>query len=300
MNRQYILGVIVMLMLSVVACTERIELNLNAGDPVLVVYGCVTDTLAYQKVTLSSSVPYFDEQHNPAISGAVVSITSDSEVWILIENPIEKGVYETTGLKAGKIGETYHLKVEYDFDEDGVMELYEASTEMLPAFKIDSVQVKPFRAMGYYMYSVNLYADEPAGEDYYLHKFFVNDSLVTPLSRYSLMGDNELIDGQYINGMPIYFMGDILYWDDFTKNEQEEEAFVGEGDEVLIEVNRVDKKYFNFVRQCQNEKYGSNPLFGGPPSNIQGNISNGAVGFFAAFTTSRYLAITPGSEDYIP
>jgi hypothetical protein len=32
---------------------------------------------------------------------------------------------------------------------------------------------------------------------------------------------------------------------------------------------------------------GSNPLFSGPPANVKGNISNGAIGFFAAYTTSR-------------
>jgi hypothetical protein len=69
--------------------------------------------------------------------------------------------------------------------------------------------------------------------------------------------------------------------------------FLSSGDEVIVEYNRVEKGYYNFIEQAQHVKNGENPMFGGPPSNIQGNISNGAVGYFAAYSPARLKAVAP-------
>ena len=52
------------------SCTERIEIDTTTSEPVIVVYGCITDKKEYQKIYLSSSAPYFQDTHNENISGA--------------------------------------------------------------------------------------------------------------------------------------------------------------------------------------------------------------------------------------
>jgi len=295
MNKQYIIIALTSLLaITFTACTERIELDLRAGDSKIVIYGTLTDTLAYQRVSISRSVPYFEDTHNPAISGARVSISSsDGEVWMMEESNYERGVYQTLSPKAGVQGVTYSLMVEYDFDEDGTAEQYEASSTMQPTFAIDSMTITSNIMMGTTFFSANLFAEEPAGEDYYFAKFYVNDSLATQLSNYSLLNDNEFLDGQYLNGPPMTMFGDTAELDRFSDSDRRHMFFAGSGDEIMMEVNRIEKSYFNFILQCQDEKNGANPMFGGPPSNIQGNISNGAVGFFAAYSVSRLKAIVP-------
>ena len=59
------------------------------------------------------------------------------------------------------------------------------------------------------------------------------------------------------------------------------------GDVVKLEVASVTSEYANFVWAVQAEVNGQNPLFSGPPANITGNMSNGAVGFFAAYSLSK-------------
>lgn len=292
MKLKYILlfGIILALTSS---CTERIDLDLDASDPVIVIYGTITDTLAYQSISVSSSVPYFEQAHNPAISGARATITSsDNEVWVLHESSTVKGLYQTDEPKAARTGQTYHLKVEYDFDKNGVEEAYEASSSLLPGLELDSVQIREMRHMGHNLFTVNIYAQDPAGEDFYINKYFVNDSLATKLSEYGLM-DDKLIDGQYMNGLMAYFLYNINDIDDYDEEEISKRIFVGTDDVVTIELTRVEKKYYNFVRQAQQVKNGENPIFGGPPSNIQGNISNGAAGYFAAYSPSKVKAIVP-------
>ncbi|MDD2437860.1 MAG: DUF4249 domain-containing protein [Massilibacteroides sp.] len=275
------------------ACTERIDLDLKTGDPALVIYGNITDTLSYQSVSISRSVPYFASQENSAVSGAKVTITtSDNQIWSLYEDEQSKGLYQTEELKAGKPGETYHLRVEYDFDDGGDLELYEATTTMLPPFTMDSVKIKTIEDMGFNVFTVNVYAQEPEGEDFYISKYYVKDTLATKLNYYGLMKD-QLIDGQTLNGLMVYYFANMAEIEDYQEDDRKYYTFITSGDEVTIEFCRVEKGFFNFVEQAQDVKYGENPMFGGPPSNIQGNISNGAVGYFTAFSPSQLKAIAP-------
>jgi hypothetical protein len=275
------------------ACTERIDLDLKESDPVLVIYGNITDTLSYQSVSISHSTPYFSEPANTSISGAKVTIiTSDNETWQLRESNSVNGLYQTEGRKAGRQGETYHLQVEYDFNQDGVDELYEATTTMLPAFTIDSVKIKTMDDMGYNVFTVNMYAMEPEGEDFYVSKYYVNDTLATKISQYGLMKD-ILTDGQYLNNYIVYFFADQAEIEDYPEDDRKYYTFVTSGDHVTVEFCRVEKGFYNFIEQAQDVKYGENPMFGGPPSNIQGNISNGAMGYFAAYATSQYKTTVP-------
>lgn len=283
----------ILIALLLASCTERIDLDLDSSEPVIVIYGTITDTLAYQSITISQSVPYFEPQHNPAISGAKVTITtSGNEYWVLAESNTQKGTYQTETLKAGKPGESYQLKVEYDFDQDGIAELYEASATLLPPFALDSAQIRTINNLGTNIFTVNLYGQEPPGEDFYFSKYYVNDTLATKFSQYSVM-DDRLINGQYLNGFLVYFFADMAEYDDYSDDEKRRATFLSSGDEVIVELNRVEKGYYNFIDQAQDVQYGENPMFGGPPSNVQGNISNGAVGYFAAYSPARVKAVAP-------
>lgn len=282
-----------LLAITAVSCTERIDLDVESSDPVIVIYGSITDTLAFQSVAISSSVPYFDNQHNPPVTGARVTIaSSDNDVWDLLENETEKGTYRTQELKAGKEGCVYHLTVTCDFDKDGEDETYEAVATMLPRFVLDSVQIKTLNDMGRNLFTAHVFAQEPEGEDFYMSKYYVNDTLATKLSKFGLLND-KLFDGQYLNGLLVFHFSDLAEIDDYSDDDQKYETFVSSGDDVIIELCRVEKNYFNFIEQAQNVKYGENPIFGGPPSNIQGNISNGGVGFFSAYSPSRLKATVP-------
>lgn len=286
-------NLLVLLFIFMASCTERIDLDLDSADPVIVIYGTVTDTLAYQSVAISSTVPYFEMEHNPTVSGAHVTITtSENEIWTLLENDNQKGTYQTETLRAGKPGETYHLKVEYDFNQDGTTELYEASSTMLSPIQLDSVQIGRMDHMGKNSFTVNLFAQEPVGEDFYFSKYYVNDTLATKLSKYGMMND-LFMDGEYLNGYLVYFFADMAEIDDYSDNSKKNRTFLSSGDELIVEFNRIEKSYYKFVKQAQDVKDGENPMFGGPPSNIQGNISNGAVGFFSTYSPARLTVVVP-------
>ncbi|MGC9341509.1 MAG: DUF4249 family protein, partial [Bacteroidales bacterium] len=65
------------------------------------------------------------------------------------------------------------------------------------------------------------------------------------------------------------------------------------GDTVTFEANSITEEYYNFLVEAQSESFGQNPLFSGPPANISSNVSNGALGFFTAYSLTRSSRIVP-------
>lgn len=102
-----------------------------------------------------------------------------------------------------------------------------------------------------------------------------------------------LIDGQYLNGFLAFVFADMAEIEDYPEEDRKYNTFLSSGDEVIIEYCHIEEGYFNFIKQAQDVKYGENPMFGGPPSNIQGNISNGAAGYFSAYSPTQMRAVAP-------
>ena len=70
-------------------------------------------------------------------------------------------------------------------------------------------------------------------------------------------------------------------------------VFGVEATTITVEVNRIDKGYYDFISQCKSSRDGETPFFGGPPANIVTNFSPGAVGYFSAYSPARKSIIVP-------
>lgn len=279
-------------MLSLYSCTETIDIKTDNSKPVIVIYGTITNIPAYQEVNISSSTGYFDNNANPKISGAKVTISSDSETYDLQEVPSTPGLYRTSKQITGIPGKNYALRVEVDFDQDGVKEIYEANEKMERSIQLDSIDVTKSVKSDYTFYSLNVYAQEPPTEDHYMCRYQINDSIYNKISRYILF-DDVSINNQYVKGLSIWHFPDTkdkgLYSDDDIKDM----TFISAGDSITLEMCIISKGYYKFLTQCQQEMNGEDPFFGGPLSNIDTNISNGGAGYFAAYYVSEAKNIVP-------
>ena len=198
------------------SCTEEITIHTDNSEPVVVIYGELTDNFTHQSVKITWSSPYFDSQPNTGISDATVTITSsNAETYELFENDTVPGLYETKTKWAAEVGVTYLLKVE--IDSDGDVETYEASTTILPLVDVDSITVVPINLMGHKHYTINLYGNEPEGEDFYLCKFSAIDSLITTKISQYLMLDDVMFDGQYVDGFILTLFDSRENWEKFRK-----------------------------------------------------------------------------------
>ena len=277
------------------SCTEPFDINTRNSEPIVVVYGCLTDDCTVQSIQVSLSSPYFDNQQNSGISGAAVKVEgSDRSVFHFIENTETPGLYQTEHSVAGVPGTTYTLTVACDMNGTGKYATYQATTTMLSRIDIDSIHVEPQVIVGHHFFLVKLFAQDAPETDYYLCKYMVNDSVaIKSLSRYQIISD-EVYNGQYIDGLGLYEFRDGNYKNNFHDTENDSfRCYIYPGDLITLEMSKIEKGYFQFIRDCQREKHWSNPFFGGPPANIITNISNGAVGYFAAYSISTAHAVTP-------
>lgn len=266
------------LLLSVASCTAPIDIETGDSPPVVSIYGCFTDELKPQSITVSVSSPYFDNQPNRALSGAWVEVSvSNGDVFTLIENPAHSGRYQTETAIAGISGLTYQLTVKTDINNDGVQEIYTAVSTMPSAMTVDAIHVKNETMMGHTSYKLYLYAQDSPAEDYYLGVYEVNGTLFDKISKYGLLSDDRF-NGQYLNAWEFGRLG--------TMEDDEDHIRVKPGDVVTLHFSRIEKGYYDFLHQCKNGMSGESP-FSGPAANITTNISGRGVGYFAAYGVAK-------------
>jgi len=256
-----------------------------------VIYSCLTEDTEYQTVRVTMSSPYFELEPNKPVSNAIVSIQSSDNHTFEFEETNEKGLYRTKVPMAAITGTTYHLTVSVIPDGSGQIKQYEATATMQRSFPVDSIKIEVRYMMGFKHYALNLYAQEEEGPDFYCARTIINDSLTAlKISGYTVFSDLG-IDGHYIDGVTLIMLED-------AENEQFGNMdsyydFVKPGDKVTLCISLIESGYYDFLEQCQRERRGENPFFGGPASNITTNISNGGTGYFAAFSTTRLDTFVP-------
>ncbi|MDR3245119.1 MAG: DUF4249 domain-containing protein [Prevotellaceae bacterium] len=294
---RYLLAFTILIASLLSSCVEPFDIKTNNSPSVIVIYGYLTDEPVHHTIMVSASSPYFDILPNPGISGASVKITSsENEVFNFDENDTVPGLYQTVNRVSATPGATYSLSVEVDFDNDGVKEIYTATSTMQSPVPIDSIQVKSMEIMGYKFYSLNLYAQDPPSEDYYLGHYKLNDTAILfNISRLSPMSDIGF-NGQYINGLMIQ-----RFWDENERENDDDDddgddstyrhIYLSQGDTITFSLSRIEKGYYDFIIQCQDEMRGESPFFGGPASNIATNISNGGLGYFTSYAFSTIKTV---------
>jgi hypothetical protein len=261
---------IIFLVLS--GCTEKIDLQLDESYTRLVVDGAITNEAMAHRVRLTTTSSFLGGEPDPTVSGATVSITDGDTMFYLNEKPRETGDYYTDPEVKGVAGKTYTLNITLPQAIAGQRD-YTASCLMEPIGTIDSI--------GFHHndrwdgWEIQVYARDPLTTDFYMFDIIKNGILLTDTLSERLVVNDLLYNGQYTNGATVGYLS--------NKHPDEQ---LHDGDTVTVKMASITEDYANFIWQAQMESGYSNPLFGGPPANVKGNISNGAIGFFAAYSTT--------------
>jgi len=261
------------------SCTEKMDIVLDDTYTRLVVEGRLSTDTMIHRVILTKSSSYFYNNTAPTVSGAIVSINDGITTIPLTENNLHSGVYETSSNVYGVIGRNYHLLIKnVDIDNNGIMEEYSANSTIYPINKIDSISMK--YNSNFNAWEVNCYVQDPPTEDYYLFNIYKNNILMTDTITEPFVVDDKLYNGNYTNGITVGYLRDKKIG---------EKAYPG--DTIGLEIWRINKDFHQFVMELKDATRPSTPLFSGPAANVKGNISNGAVGYFAAYSISRAKAV---------
>ena len=261
------------------SCTETIELDLYQASPRVVVDGLITNADTDHYIRLTTSVGFYEQGKAPGISGAEVEVTdSEGNVFAFTEKETEPGLY--TSRFAGKVGNTYNLRVSLP---DGSERW--ASDRMEPVMPIDRLEWQVDEdeqedpAEEGFFYRILIFGEEPmATKDYYLFKFYRNDTIQNFDSGTGIFIADDSMIGGYINGL-------------------ESPEYYRAGDEARFEMYRISRNAYLFYNDLSNILNGDGGMTSPSPVNPRSNVFSSAgveLGLFQVSAVNK-TSITVGA-----
>lgn len=281
MNKKIVYLTLLLMIIIISACTEKINLELDETYTRVVVDGYIKSDTQEYRIVLTKTSDYFSNSPSPRIVSAEVTLTDGSDVITLTETePGVSGIYVTGKDFAGKTGANYTLDVKLPEEIAGTKD-YSATCRLTPVTRLDSIQTKfepDWGKEGFW--TVKLFAQDPPGQkNYYMLNLYRNGELWSDTITKVAISDDQFFEGNYIDGL------DVFYIDNSRKYQT-----LQEGDTIVLELNGITKEYYDFISQVQISGFNI-PFFTGPPANVIGNVTNGGVGFFAAYSGSSSTTI---------
>lgn len=266
--------IILLLPFALWSCEDVVDLELPEGESLLVVDGQITDRQGDTRVLLTRSVPYFDEEGNPPVEGAIIELFEDSS---LVSTFLEVGLGRYISTYTGVTGKSYHIEISLP---DG--STYSSMAEILPRVPpIDSVYYRfetdlQFLEDGYYVYFAT---QELEGQpEFYRWKFYFNGDYQNSQFDINIAND-DFVDGNYVVDFAVDF-----------------EPF-NIGDTVTVEQYSTTRSYYDYWVLIQTQVTQVGGPFDPPPAPVIGNMvrtddSNEPVlGYFSAHGLSRESTI---------
>ena len=247
--------VVVIILIVISACQKIVNVDLNSATPKFVIEGVITDSTGPYRVLITKSGSYFSQPVLTPVSGAIV-IVSDDHGTIDTLKEEHTGVYLTSKI-IGLPGYNYSLKVKIENNE------YDASTAMKSKVDIDSLSVEESQGSGGKTRRnvICHFLDPKSEKNYYRIKLYTNGNTNSESYR--------LYDDQYTDGEKI----------DLRAGGAE----LGDTDVVVL--MSIDKRAYDYYHTLE-EILRTNPFFGSTPANPNTNLTNGALGYFAAYAVS--------------
>lgn len=247
--------------LAISSCEKVVTIDLNSVNPKLVVEGNITNLPGPYIVKLSHTVNYYDPNVFPVVSGASVFVSDNAGNADTLKET-SPGTYRTSSL-IGTEGRKYFLKIVASG------QTYIALSTMPYKVPIDSLNY--FLNTQNNSYRVVCKFKDPAGiANYYKVQFTSNDSLAIN-SDARLLSD-KLTDGEEMS---------------ITRNR----VHVLVNDTIFAKLESINRLTYDFYTTMVNVEGGTSQYLSAPPANPVTNISNGGLGYFAAYTISRNTVV---------
>lgn len=257
------------------ACTESIDIKLNEGENNrLVVVGQITNEPGPHSVRLTRSTSYFYNQSAPAELGATVTISDGMQTLVLLDDDND-GTYWTDSAACGVPGRTYTLDIRL---KNG--ETYTASDYMPIPNRFDTIYYKYINEEygltlpQYHYFFYASFTEQKGVDDCYMIYVYFNDSCY----------NSNFEDVKWAYASDVYdgcgLFEDVLICD-------ANEDSIPKKPEARFDLFSVSPEYRQFIKDMSDETFGNSTILQGPPANIYSNISNGALGFFCAKSTTK-------------
>jgi hypothetical protein len=259
------------LIILLTSCEDVIEIDLDYMKPKLVIEGVINDNDKQCIIKLSKTADYFNQETNPAVSDAVITLT-DNAGTIVNFNEIKAGIYMEESVQA-KPNINYTLNILSEGDE------YMANAIIPQRVNIDSLTCKYNSESIFYEvgYVVSCHFSDP-GENrnfYRLKTYKISD-------RTKARNSKDIYNDDLFNGNKVELPWSYDVYQQF--------------DTVVVELYTLDVQTYDYFNTLFPISGGAEMMSLTTPANPNTNISNGALGYFGAYTISRDTIIIPPSD----
>jgi hypothetical protein len=253
------------------SCENVIEIELNYMEPKLVIEGVINDFDKQCIIKLSKTADYFNQKTNPAVSDAVITL-NDNAGTIVNFNEIEPGIYMEESVRA-KSNTNYTLKILSEGDE------YVANATIPQKVDIDSLTcLYNSESILYevgYVVSCHFSDPEEFRNFYRLKTYNISD-------RTKAKNSKDLYNDDLFNGNHVKLPWSYDVYQQF--------------DTVVVELYTLDMQTYDYYKTLFPISGGAEMMSMTTPANPNTNISNGALGYFGAYTISSDTIIISPSK----
>jgi len=267
--------IIIALSLIFLSCDKGIVLDLNDMEPKIVIEGLVTNREGRQYVKITHTVDFYGNAEDlsaTAVKDAIVTVKDDLDnTYVFVHNPNSDpdsiGYYIPEDPFTGELGRTYTLNVQANGQAyTAVDQLFSVIPIDKLEYRVNEEEEKDPQEAGK-IYEALVFAKEPQEtKDYYLFKFYRNDSIMWDSENDVYYSDDEFL-AENIDGVP-------------SPN------FYGIGDKAKVEAYSLTRSGFVFYADLVKLINNDGGMFGSIPANCRTNLSNGALGFFQVSAVS--------------
>ena len=270
-----ILGIGVLSVIFAAACTEALDIDLNEGENNrLVVAGEITNEPGPYSVRLTRSTSYFYNRPAPAELGATVTISDGEQTFVLLDDDND-GTYWTDSAARGVPGRTYTLNIKLTNGEE-----YEAVDQMPIPNRFDTIYYEYINEEygltlpEYHYFFYASFTEQEGVDDCYLIYVYFNDSCYNS----EFKDIKWAFAGGFYDGCGLFENVQIC---------DANEDSIPKKPEARFDLFSVSTEYHRFIKEISDETFGNSTILQGPPANIYSNVSNGALGFFCAKSTTE-------------
>lgn len=236
------------------SCEKVIEVDLNTASPKYVIEAAVTNSHGPNRVRLTKTKKFDENNDFEGVSTAEVTIADDAGNTETLTYTVQ-GVYETSEL-VGIPGRTYFLTVNIGG------KTFTAASVMPALVRLDSLYLETFTIFSDTIKVPTVkYKDPPGIRNFYRHILYVNNAKAESL----YISTDERNNGRQIEKALPYSGDDGLK----------------AGDIITIEMQTIGKAIYDFYFSLDQTKSQS----AATPANPVSNINGGALGYFSAHST---------------
>lgn len=254
--------IITALLLLATACEEVIDIDLRYADPVLVVEGVIyRDSVC--NVRLTRTAPYFSTLEEEIVTDAEIRISDGSSSELLTYT--ENGYYRGSSI-TGAVGITYEIEIQYEGETYRGISAMPDLTDIFSTIYNKSTQVSILNPEGQTVFTItSRFYDNPSADNYYMICYRSHGKLIE--ERFFMLTEDGANGGSFNKENDMISFSESIFYD---------------GGVVDVQLFTMDEPVFDYFTQLDDIMFWKRRYIPPVPYNPQSNISNGALGYFAA------------------